>query len=232
MSYQFLLFDLDHTLLDFASDEESALTTLLVEAGVSNIAAYKAYYIPMNQVLWQDLSAGLITKKELIDTRFAKLFAHFGQEVDGRDMAERYQHFLSQEGHVFPGVRDFLQTLREQGYHLFGATNGVTYIQKGRLAQSQLVSFFDHVFISDELGAHKPEKAFFTYIANTIPGFEAQKALMIGDSLLADIKGGQDSGIDTIWYNPENQANTTSVTPTYIAQNYQDILDIIRRGSC
>ncbi|MDY3023957.1 MAG: noncanonical pyrimidine nucleotidase, YjjG family, partial [Streptococcus hyovaginalis] len=35
MSYQFLLFDLDHTLLDFASDEESALTTLLVEAGVS-----------------------------------------------------------------------------------------------------------------------------------------------------------------------------------------------------
>ena len=107
MSYQFLLFDLDHTLLDFASDEESALTTLLVEAGVSDIAAYKAYYIPMNQALWQDLSAGLITKKELIDTRFAKLFAHFGQEVDGRDMAECYQHFLSQEGHVFPGVRDF-----------------------------------------------------------------------------------------------------------------------------
>ncbi|MGV3061629.1 hypothetical protein ACEE76_08705, partial [Streptococcus hyovaginalis] len=75
MSYQFLLFDLDHTLLDFASDEESALTTLLVEAGVSDIAAYKAYYIPMNQDLWPDQSTTLIPKKKLFDPRFRNLFS-------------------------------------------------------------------------------------------------------------------------------------------------------------
>ena len=48
MSYKFLLFDLDHTLLDFDTAEDVALTQLLKEEGVADIQAYKDYYVPMN----------------------------------------------------------------------------------------------------------------------------------------------------------------------------------------
>lgn len=96
MNYKFLLFDLDHTLLDFEAAEDVALTQLLLEeAQVPDVQTYKDFYIPMNQQLWQDLTLNKISKKELVNTRFAKLFAHFGQKVDGRTLAHRYQNFLS-----------------------------------------------------------------------------------------------------------------------------------------
>ena len=52
MSYKFLLFDLDHTLLDFDAAEDIALTQLLEEEGAEDIQAYKDYYVPMNKLLW------------------------------------------------------------------------------------------------------------------------------------------------------------------------------------
>ena len=90
MTYKFLLFDLDHTLLDFDTAEDVALTQLLKEEGVADIQAYKDYYVPMNKSLWKDLEQKRITKAELINTRFAKLFAHFGIIKDGSYLAERY----------------------------------------------------------------------------------------------------------------------------------------------
>ena len=78
MTYKFLLFDLDHTLLDFDAAEDVALSHLLKEEGVEDIQAYKDYYVPMNKTLWKDLELKKITKQELVNTRFAKLFAHFG----------------------------------------------------------------------------------------------------------------------------------------------------------
>ena len=116
MSYIFLLFDLDHTLLDFDAAEDVALSHLLKEEGVKDIQAYKDYYVPMNKTLWKDLELKKITKQELVNTRFSRLFAHFGIEKDGAYLAERYQFFLSKQGQIFPGVEDLLKKLIHQGY--------------------------------------------------------------------------------------------------------------------
>ena len=94
MTYKFLLFDLDHTLLDFDAAEDVALSQLLNEEGVEDIQAYKDYYVPMNKA---DLEQKKISKVELVNTRFTKLFAHFGIENDGSYLAERYQFFLSKQ---------------------------------------------------------------------------------------------------------------------------------------
>lgn len=104
LPYKFLLFDLDHTLLDFDRAEDLALNYLLEEAGVASqdLKVYKDYYIPMNRSMWEDLNHGLITKPELLRTRFSRLFEHFGKEVDGSHLAGRYQHFLSQQGQELP----------------------------------------------------------------------------------------------------------------------------------
>ena len=50
---------------------------------------------------------------------------------------------------------------------------------------------------------------------------------MIGDSLTADIQGGNNAGIDTIWYNPHHLENHTQAQPTYEAHSYQDLLDCL-----
>ena len=227
MIYKFLLFDLDHTLLDFDAAEDVALSHLLKEEGVEDIQAYKDYYVPMNKTLWKDLELKKITKQELVNTRFAKLFAHFGIEKDGAYLAERYQFFLSKQGQIFPGVEDLLKKLISRGYELYAATNGITYIQTGRLEQSGIAPFFKKIFISEQLHTQKPDAAFYEKIGARIPNFDKDHALMIGDSLSADIQGGNNAGIDTIWYNPHHLENKTQAQPTYEVDSYQALLEIL-----
>lgn len=227
MSYIFLLFDLDHTLLDFDAAEDVALSHLLKEEGVEDIQAYKGYYVPMNKALWKDLEEKKITKQELVNTRFAKLFAHFGIEKDGAYLAERYQFFLSKQGQIFPGVEDLLKKLIHQGYELYAATNGITAIQTGRLEQSGIAPFFKEIFISEQLHTQKPDAAFYEKIGARISNFDKKNALMIGDSLSADIQGGNNAGIDTVWYNPHHLENKTQAQPTYEVDSYQALLEIL-----
>ena len=227
MYYKFLLFDLDHTLLDFDSAEDIALTQLLKEEGVVDIRAYKDYYVPMNKTLWKDLEQKKITKQELVNTRFSKLFAHFGIEKDGQYLAERYQLFLSKQGQIFPGVENLLKTLIHQGYELYAATNGITFIQTGRLEQSGIAPFFKEIFISEQLHTQKPDTEFYEKIGALIPNFDKNDALMIGDSLSADIQGGNNAGIDTVWYNPDHLENKTQAQPTYEVDSYQALLELL-----
>ena len=63
MAYTFLLFDLDRTLLDFESAEDTALTQMLEDMNFQNIQAFKDYYKPMNQGLWKDLEQKKLTKQ-------------------------------------------------------------------------------------------------------------------------------------------------------------------------
>ena len=227
MIYKFLLFDLDHTLLDFDAAEDVALSHLLKEEGVEDIQAYKDYYVPMNKTLWKDLELKKITKQELVNTRFAKLFAHFVIEKDGAYLAERYQFFLSKQGQIFPGVEDLLKKLIHQGFELYAATNGITFIQTGRLEQSGIAPYFKEIFISEQLHTQKPDAAFYEKIGARIPNFDKDHALMIGDSLSADIQGGNNAGIDTIWYNPHHLENKTQAQPTYEVDSYQALLEIL-----
>ena len=181
----------------------------------------------MNKALWKDLEQKKISKQELVNTRFSRLFAHFGVEKDGAYLAERYQFFLSKQGQIFPGVEDLLKNLIHQGYELYAATNGITFIQTGRLEQSGIATFFKEIFISEQLHTQKPDAEFYEKIGARIPNFDKKYALMIGDSLSADIQGGNNAGIDTIWYNPHHLKNKTQAQPTYEVHSYKDLLNCL-----
>lgn len=225
--YKFLLFDLDHTLLDFEAAQETALTEMLLEHGVEDVDGYKAYYKPMNQRLWRDLEAKKITKTDLVKTRFALLFEHFGHQVDGEAMAMLYEKHISQQGQTYLGAHELLEDLIATGYELYGATNGITAIQEGRMSRSSISPLFNHVFISEQAGTAKPDLAFYDWIGGHIKGFTKDKALMIGDSLTADIQGGHNAGIDTMWYNPNHHVNHSGLEPNYVVSNYDDIRKIL-----
>ncbi|MDG3131868.1 YjjG family noncanonical pyrimidine nucleotidase [Streptococcus suis] len=227
MSYKFLLFDLDHTLLDFARGEEIALSQFFESMGVKDSEKVKSIYRQINQGMWRDLEKGLISKKELINTRFSRTFAQFNVKVNGREMACRYQEFLARQGQIFNGADALLQELMSRGYHIYAATNGITYIQENRLQHSPISHYFTDIFISEQMGTQKPSTDFYEKIAERISGFERSKTLMIGDSLTADIQGGNNAGIDTVWYNPSRVKNESKVMPTYTIHHYKELLDLL-----
>lgn len=130
MIYKTLLFDLDSTLWDFHSAENYALTKLLEKQGVDDVDAYIDVYVPMNRAMWRSLEKEEITREELVETRFAKLFDHFGFEKDGKELAAEYEAILGTQGQTYEGAEELLQALRDAGYDLYAATNGITTIQK------------------------------------------------------------------------------------------------------
>jgi 2-haloacid dehalogenase len=75
-------------------------------------------------------------------------------------------------------------------------------------------------------------KEFFDYVFARISNFDPQQALIIGDSLSSDIKGGQLAGMDTCWFNPMGQENDTDIIPTYEIRKLQELYQIlgIQRG--
>ena len=82
------------------------------------------------------------------------------------------------------------------------------------MTSANLYRFFEKVFVSQEIGYNKPSEAYFDTCFAQIPGFDRAKAIMVGDSLSSDIKGGINAGIATVWVNPEHK-DCGNVKPDY-----------------
>ena len=85
---------------------------------------------------------------------------------------------------------------------------------KCRLTSANLYRFFETVFVSQEIGHNKPSKEYFDACFARIPGFDREKAMIVGDSLSSDIKGGINAGIRTVWVNP-NHLDCGDIRPDY-----------------
>ncbi|PNB35642.1 HAD family hydrolase, partial [Pseudomonas sp. GW456-E7] len=65
------------------------------------------------------------------------------------------------------------------------------------------------------------------YVFERIPQFSAEHTLLIGDSLTADIKGGQLAGLDTCWVNPDTKPNESEIMPTYEIRKLEELYHIL-----
>ena len=86
-------------------------------------------------------------------------------------------------------------------------------MQHSRLESAGLYPVFERVFVSQELGFNKPAREFFDACAAQIPGYAPEKAMMVGDSLSSDIRGGKNAGIRTCWVNPDHKSAPEGLTP-------------------
>lgn len=193
---------------------------------VEDIQAFKEVYRPLNQGMWKDLEKGLITKNELINTRFSRTFAHFGRQVDGTEMALRYQEFIGQQGQIFAGADKLLQELTERGYQIYRRPT-VWPIFRKIACCTHPFNLISKKYLFQNRWGRKAFGGFLWKIAEQIAGFQIEQALMIGDSLTADIQGGNNAGMDTVWYNPSNLINNSKAVPTYTIHNYQELLEML-----
>ena len=201
---EFLFLDLDDTILDFHKAERIAISKTIREFGVEPTEEILDLYHEINKWHWAQLELGRMTRAEILVNRFGVLFEKLGKEVDAAKCAKAYEQNLSQ-GHWFlPGAEEAVDRLHKK-YRLFLASNGTAVVQKGRMTSANLYRFFEKVFVSQEIGHNKPSKAYFDGCFAQIPGFDPKKAMIVGDSLSSDIKGGINAGIKTVWVNPEHK---------------------------
>ena len=207
-----ILIDLDNTILDFNTAERTALSSALTEMGLSPDAETLSLYHDINIRYWEMLEDRLLTREQVLVRRFEALFKERGVESDAFRTQELYEGKLSR-GHWFmPGAPELLDALYGS-YRLFICSNGTGSVQDGRIASAGIAPYFEDIFISERLGGNKPERAFFEACFAHIPGFRREKAIILGDSLSSDIRGGLNAGILTCWYNPRGKINTGTILP-------------------
>ena len=211
---EFLFLDLDDTILDFHKAERIALSKTIRSFGIEPTEEILARYHAINKWHWEQLELGKLTRQQVLVKRFEALFADRGIQVDPTQVQAAYEKNLSIGHYFLPGAEDAVEQLSKK-YRLFLASNGTASVQKGRMTSANLYRFFEKVFVSQEIGHNKPSKEYFDACFAQIPDFDPERAMIVGDSLTSDIRGGINAGIRTCWVNPEHNPGRADICPDY-----------------
>ena len=226
---QVVLWDIDGTLLDFHSAEAAAIRALFQKFGLGPCTdAMLADYSAINAGYWQKLETGELTKPQVLTGRFETFFSKYGLDtgcVESFNAA--YQLALGDTICFCPNALETLEALKGKALQC-AVTNGTVVAQKKKLALSGLDKLFDHIFISDEIGIDKPNTAFFDAVWQKIGVFDPNEVLIVGDSLTSDIRGGNNAGMKTCWYNPKGIPLPENLRIDYDIRDLKQVLEICK----
>jgi 2-haloacid dehalogenase len=211
--YRWLLFDADGTLFDYDRAERAALEKVLAQIGVSFDPGYLATYRRINQTLWQRVEKGEIMPGEVKVRRFELLLEAIQVAYSPTAFSASYLECLANCSELVEGAEGVLGALHKK-YRIAILTNGLTVVQRGRLARSVICHQVSDIIISEEIGTAKPAKEFFDTALARLGHPSKREVLMIGDGWASDIQGAVQYGIDACWYNPGRTPRpaTTEIT--------------------
>ena len=201
-----IFFDLDHTLWDF--EKNSRLTFLRIfqnNAVEASLDEFLVHYVPLNLEYWKLYREERVTKDELRYQRLRRSFdaLNYPIEDDLIDrLSDQYIENLSSFNHLVPETMEILEYLKPK-YRLHIITNGFQEIQEKKLEQARISDYFDQVVNSEMAGVKKPNPKIFQ-LALQMADVDAQKSLMIGDNIEADILGAKAVGLHALHFNAHN----------------------------
>lgn len=202
-----VFFDLDHTLWDFEKNSGLTFKKILAENNVGvNLLDFLEVYVPANLVFWKLYREEKITKEELRYQRLRSVFDKMGYTVTDDmvyKLSDDYIANLSSYNHLFPYTIEILEYLKPK-YKLHIITNGFQEIQNKKLRNSNIDIYFNQIINSEMAGVKKPNPIIFELALNSASAI-AEKSIMIGDSLEADILGAKTIGFNTIHFNAHNE---------------------------
>ena len=186
--YRWLLFDADGTLFDYDRAERAALEQALAQIGVPFQTGHLAAYRRINQALWQQVEKGELTPGLVKVRRFELLLEAIRVAYSAAALSASYLECLANCSELVEGAEAVLGVLHRK-YRIAILTNGLTVVQRGRLARSVIRHHVSDMIISEEIGAAKPAKEFFDTAFARLGHPSKGEVLMIGDGWASDIQG-------------------------------------------
>ena len=225
--YDIFLFDADGTLYNYDKAEEYALKAMFDYCGFMYDKTIRAKYREINSQVWHDYENGKITMDDMKVVRFERLFEHIGVQYNSKAFSTQYLAELGKGIFLVEGALEICKKIVSMGKQIYIVTNGMFTTQESRIKRSLLKDYISNFFVSEFVGYQKPDIKYFEYVFSHIPKIPKDKILIIGDSLSADIAGGNKAGIDSCWFNEQGMANDTGIMPTYEIRKLEELLQAI-----
>ena len=221
-----VLIDIDNTLLDFHKSSEKAIKTAFSKCAIPFTDKVITTFHEVNDGLWLQIEKKEITKQEMYGLRWTTIFKALGITYDGVEFEQQFRSTLSTIAEPVDNAREMLEYLYKK-YPLYAASNSSYEHQYKRMTQADMLKYFRKMFVSERVGALKPAKEFFEYCLTDIGITEPAEAVIIGDSLSADIDGGVRMGLKTIWFNPHKLTAPTDIIPDFTVGSLLEIKNIL-----
>jgi len=162
-------------------------------------------YVPINLKYWKLYREERVTKEALRFGRLNEAFMALNVSVEMEFihiLSNDYIEHLSSFNHLFDHTFEILDYLKTR-YKLHIITNGFDEVQHKKLYKSNILHYFDTITNSEMAGVKKPNPKIFNHAldqANT----NAERSIMIGDSLEADVLGAKYIGMEAIFFDVNN----------------------------
>ncbi len=223
-----ILWDIDDTLLDFHAAEREAIKKLFGKFGFGECTdEMLARYSAINRLYWKRLELGEISKSQVLIGRFREFFESEGLDVGCAEaFNEAYQVSLGDTIVYRDDSYNIIKSLQGK-VKQYAVSNGTVIAQTKKLRLSGLGGLMDGVFLSEQFGVEKPNAEFFDKVFEKIGQIDRSEIMIVGDSLSSDIKGGNNAGIRTCWYNPVKTEVSEGLKIDYEITDLHEIYDII-----
>lgn len=223
-----LLWDMDETLLNFAAAERAAINALFQEFGFGECSdAMLERYSKINRSYWERLERKELTKPEILVGRFRDFFEAEGLDSTvAAEFNEKYQLSLGDTIVFRDDSYNIVKSLRGK-VKQYVVSNGTIAAQTKKLRLSGFGELMDGVFLSEDLGVEKPDILFFKKVFEKIHPEDKSQVMIVGDSLTSDIQGGNNAGIMTCWYNPEQKPYQGDLRINHEIRDLHEVYDLI-----
>ncbi|HKS47068.1 MAG TPA: HAD-IA family hydrolase [Amycolatopsis sp.] len=127
---------------------------------------------------------------------FPDIMRIMGLPLEMEEPFVRESYRLAHQVRVFPGVREVVTTLRDNGIRLAVATGKSGPRARSLLGQLNMVQLFDHVIGSDEVARPKPAPDIVLH-AMSLLGAQPHEAIMVGDAV-TDMQSARRAGVRAV----------------------------------
>lgn len=223
-----ILWDFDNTLLNFDVAEKAAILSTFekMNLGTCTDQMLKRYE-KINKEYWHKIEDKAIDKNLALVKRYEDFFIEYGIDPKlAKDFNDRYEVALGDTIEYIDNSFELVKSLKDK-CRQYIVSNGAKNVQTLRMQKSNFNKIIDGAFISDIVGAEKPSIDFFNHVFKNIEPVEKSETIIVGDSLTSDIKGGNNAGILTCWYNPKKKGIPGGYLVNYDIQNLNEIISIL-----
>lgn len=227
-----IFIDIDNTILSFSEYVKKAMKDGFFKF---NLKPYEDWMFDtfnrINDDLWHQIEEGTLTLEELKKIRWNLIFEELGIEYDGPEFEEYFRGELFSSAILEPGAVDMLEYLSKR-YVLCAASNGPYDQQINRLKVGGVDKYFSYIFVSSKVGASKPSRGFFDCCFKELNEGEGtiylpQEAMIIGDSVNADVIGGKNYGMKTCLYRAQGDLGEMIPEADYVIGSLMDVVELL-----